>query len=112
MGRFSQGEQSQLNAMRLYAQNDNCDGVRRALSSLGSIVVHVGNLDDGLAYLRLATLNDCGRLLSLAKDSARRRVARLGRVCGRDIARRLRRKRARGRSVRRPSAAKHAVGGR
>ena len=34
------------------------------------MVVHVGNLDDGLTYLRLATLHDCGRLLALTKDSA------------------------------------------
>ena len=70
VGLFSQGEQSQLNAIRLYAQIDNCDGVRRALSTLGSIVVHVGNLDDGLVYLRLATTHDCASLLSIAKDSA------------------------------------------
>jgi CHAT domain-containing protein len=70
VGLFSLGEQSELNAIRLYAQIDNCDGVRRVLSTLGSIVVHVGNLDDGLVYLRLATTHDCGALLSITKDSA------------------------------------------
>lgn len=68
-GLFSLGEQSELNAIGLYAQSDNCDGVRRVLSTLGSMVVHVGNVDDGLTYLRLATLHDCGRLLSITKDS-------------------------------------------
>jgi len=70
VGLFTQGEQSQLNAIRLYAQIDNCDGVRRVLSTLGSIVVRVGNLGDGLAYLRLAAAHDCGALLAIAKDSA------------------------------------------
>lgn len=68
MGRFEQSEQSQLNAMRLYAQNGSCDGVRRALSSLGSILVHVGNLDDAFRYLYLAAAHDCTPLLSLAVD--------------------------------------------
>jgi CHAT domain-containing protein len=44
--------------------------VRRVLSTLGSIVVHLGNLDDGLVYLRLATTHDCGALLSITKGSA------------------------------------------
>jgi CHAT domain-containing protein len=70
VGLFSLGEQSELNAIRLYAQIDNCDGVRRVLSTLGSIIVHVGNLDDGLVYLRLATMHDCGALLSDTRDSA------------------------------------------
>jgi CHAT domain-containing protein len=68
MGRFKLSEQSQLNAMRLYAQSGSCDGARRALSSLGSILVHVGNLDDAMRYLDLAAAHDCAPLLSLAMD--------------------------------------------
>jgi CHAT domain-containing protein/tetratricopeptide (TPR) repeat protein len=68
LGLFTRGEQSQLNAIQLYAQIDNCDGVRRALSTLGSIVVHVGNVDDALAYLQLATQHECSALLSITKE--------------------------------------------
>src|SRR6202035_3160279 len=42
VGLFNLGEQSQLKAIRLYGQIGNCDGARRALSTLGSILVHVG----------------------------------------------------------------------
>jgi CHAT domain-containing protein len=67
MGLFSLGEQSQLNAIRLYAGIDNCDGVRRALSTLGTILVHLGNVDDALVYLELATAHECSALLSIAR---------------------------------------------
>jgi CHAT domain-containing protein len=67
MGLFSSGEQSQLNALRLYSQIDNCDGVRRVLSTLGSILVQVGNVDDALVYLNLATAHECAALLASAK---------------------------------------------
>jgi CHAT domain-containing protein/tetratricopeptide (TPR) repeat protein len=70
LGLFSLGEQSQLNAIRLYAQIDNCYGVRRALSTLGSILVHVGNVDDALVYLNLATAHDCSALLSITREQA------------------------------------------
>jgi len=77
IGLFSLGEQSQLNAIRLYAQIDNCDGVRRALSTLGSILVHVGNVEDALVYLQLATAHDCSALLSITKGKAREEFHRL-----------------------------------
>jgi CHAT domain-containing protein len=70
VGLLSLGEQSQLNAIRLYAQIDNCDGVRRVLSTLGSILVHVGNVDDALVYLNLATTHDCSALLSTTSKTA------------------------------------------
>jgi CHAT domain-containing protein len=70
MGLFSLGEQSQLNAIQLYARIDNCDGVRRALSTLGSIVVHVGNVDDALVYLKLASIHECSALLAQTKEKA------------------------------------------
>jgi len=68
LGLFSLGEQSQLNAIGLYTQIDNCYGVRRALSTLGSILVHVGNVDDALVYLNLATAHDCSALLSGTRE--------------------------------------------
>jgi CHAT domain-containing protein len=77
MGLFTLAEQSQLNAIQLYVQIDNCDGVRRALSTLGSIVVHVGNVDDALAYLKLATLHECSTLLSIAKEKVPAQFRRL-----------------------------------
>jgi CHAT domain-containing protein len=70
VGLLSQGEQSQRNAIRLYAQIGNCDGVRRVLSTLGSILVHVGNVDDALVYLNLATTHDCPALLSITSKTA------------------------------------------
>jgi CHAT domain-containing protein len=69
IGLFSLGKQSQLNAIRLYAAIDNCDGVRRALSTLGSILVHVGNVDDAVVYLNRAASHDCAAVLSVASQA-------------------------------------------
>ena len=68
VGLFSVAGQSQLNAVALYAQNENCDGVRRSLSTLGSILVHVGELGEALAYLHLAASHDCASLILSARE--------------------------------------------
>jgi CHAT domain-containing protein/tetratricopeptide (TPR) repeat protein len=70
IGLLSLGEQSQLQAIRLYAQIGDCDGVRRVLSTLGSILVHAGNVDDALVYLNRATSHDCAALLSIETSMA------------------------------------------
>jgi CHAT domain-containing protein len=64
VGLFSLGEESQRHAIWLYAQLDDCDGVRRTLSTLGSILVQVGNVEDALLYSHLATSPGCSDLLS------------------------------------------------
>jgi CHAT domain-containing protein len=64
VGLFSLGEESQRHAIRLYAQLDNCDGVRRTLSTLGSILVRVGSIEDARLYSHLATARECAALLA------------------------------------------------
>ena len=64
VGLFSLGEESQRHAIRLYAQLDNCDGVRRTLSTLGSILVRVGSIEDARLYSHLATARECSALLA------------------------------------------------
>ncbi|HSY09170.1 MAG TPA: CHAT domain-containing tetratricopeptide repeat protein [Steroidobacteraceae bacterium] len=71
MGLVHLGEQSQWNAIRLYADIDNCDGVRRSLSTLGSILVYVGNVDAALVYLNLATAHECSALLATIRAKTR-----------------------------------------
>ena len=82
IGLFTLGERSQLNAIRLYAQIGNCDGVRRSLATLGSILVRVGNVDDALVYLHLATSHDCSALLSVAKDKTQQEFHTLEETAG------------------------------
>ena len=65
-GLFSLGEQSQLQAIRLYASIDDCDGARRALSTLGDILVHVGSVADAVVYLDRALSHDCAAMLAAA----------------------------------------------
>lgn len=80
IGLFTLAERSQLKAIRLYAGIDDCDGVRRALSTLGSILVHVGNIDDALGYLRLATVHECSALLSITRAKTQDEFHSLGAV--------------------------------
>jgi CHAT domain-containing protein len=64
VGLFSLGEQSELQAIRLYASLDDCEGARRALSTLGSILVHVGSVADAVVYLGRALSHDCAAMLA------------------------------------------------
>ncbi len=64
VGEFSRGEQAQRTAIGLYAQTHNCDGARRALSTLGSILVGVGSVADGLGYLRDSLSQNCAAIYS------------------------------------------------
>jgi len=66
VGEFSRGEQSLLTAIALYAQTDNCDGARRALSTLGAILVRVGSVADALVYLRTSLSQNCAAIYSAA----------------------------------------------
>jgi len=64
VGLFSLGEQSQLQAIRLYASLGDCEGARRALSTLGSILVHAGSVADAVIYLGRALSHDCAAMLA------------------------------------------------
>jgi CHAT domain-containing protein len=66
VGLFSPAEQSELHAIRLYAGINDCDGARRALSTLGSILVHVGSVADAVVYLKRALSHDCAPMLAVA----------------------------------------------
>jgi CHAT domain-containing protein len=63
-GEFTLGAQSLRNAIGLYAQLDNCDGARRALSTLGAILVRVGSVADALVYLRDSLSQNCAAIYS------------------------------------------------
>jgi CHAT domain-containing protein len=70
VGLFSLGEQSQLHALRLYAHINDCDGARRVLSTVGSILVHVGSVADAVDYLNRAVSHDCAAILAVAGEDA------------------------------------------
>jgi len=70
VGLFSLGEQSELHAIRLYAEINDCDGARRTLSTLGSILVRVGSVADAVVYLNRALSHDCTAMLALAGAGA------------------------------------------
>jgi len=70
VGLFSLGEQSQLHAIRLYAQINDCDGARRVLSTLGSILVRQGSVADAVVYLNRAVSPDCDAILAVAGAGA------------------------------------------
>ena len=66
IGLFSLAETSQLKAIRLYAETNNCDGARRALATLGSNLVHAGSIADALSYLRTSLSQNCSAIYSVA----------------------------------------------
>jgi len=71
VGLFQRAEQSHLTALRLYSQVDDCDGARRGLAQLGTLLVQVGSIDDAATYLDRAASLECAQLLSLAGRHSR-----------------------------------------
>ncbi|MBV9061604.1 MAG: CHAT domain-containing protein, partial [Alphaproteobacteria bacterium] len=71
-GLFNPGESAQRKAAELYAREGNCDGVRRALSILGSILIEVGSTEDAEAYLSAALQRDCQSLIFLSEPAAQK----------------------------------------
>jgi len=65
-GNFTRAEKSYLNATRLYAQIDECDGVRRVLAHLGTLLVDVGSVADASVYLQRAASRACPALMALS----------------------------------------------
>jgi CHAT domain-containing protein/tetratricopeptide (TPR) repeat protein len=70
IGLIERSEQSQRTALRLYARLGDCDGTRRSASSLGEMLIGVGSIADGAAYLKQVTTFPCRDLLAAAADSA------------------------------------------
>jgi CHAT domain-containing protein len=78
VGIFSRAEKSHLNATRLYAQLDDCDGVRRVLARLGTLLVEVGSVADAVDYLQRAASLGCPALMALSyREPSRNSQARL-----------------------------------
>jgi len=63
-GIFSSSERSYLNGVRLQAQLGNCDGVRRVLAGLGTMLVKIGSISDAFLQLDRAASLECEALLS------------------------------------------------
>jgi CHAT domain-containing protein/tetratricopeptide (TPR) repeat protein len=64
VGLFSSSGRSYAAAMRAYIQLGDCQGVRRTLSSSGSLLVQVGSLADAESSLAQAATLDCPSLLA------------------------------------------------
>jgi CHAT domain-containing protein len=63
VGIFTRAQQSYLSSTHLYAQLDDCDGVRRVLAHLGRLLVEVGSVGDAVDYLQRATSLACPALM-------------------------------------------------
>ncbi|HEY8506932.1 MAG TPA: hypothetical protein VIL32_01170, partial [Steroidobacteraceae bacterium] len=70
LGLFTRSEASYLRAIQLYATIDECDGARRGLARLGSMLVQVGSISDAIVYLSRATTLSCRDLMSIARNPA------------------------------------------
>jgi CHAT domain-containing protein len=65
---FEQGEHSHRVAIRLHAAIGDCAGTRVGISRLGSLLVQIGSLADGVSALTKATSLECPALLAAAKS--------------------------------------------
>jgi CHAT domain-containing protein len=70
LGLFTRSEASYLRAIQLYATIDECDGARRGLARLGSMLVQVGSISDAIVYLSRATTLSCRELMRIARNPA------------------------------------------
>ena len=66
-GLFQQSEQSSRVSIRLHAEIDDCEGARVGMARLGTLLVQVGSIAEGLDQLSRAASLSCGELLALAK---------------------------------------------
>jgi CHAT domain-containing protein len=64
-------EQSQREALRLFAQVGHCDYVRRSAMYIGQLLVHAGNIGDAGEYLEPVIALGCPELLGLSKTPGR-----------------------------------------
>jgi CHAT domain-containing protein len=82
---FDQAEHSHRVAIRLHAEIPDCPGVRVGISRLGSLLVQVGSLADGVSALSDATSLDCPALLAAAKSGIDGTAAPRGTLCARAL---------------------------
>ena len=75
VGIFSRAEQSYLKATRLYAQLDECDGVRRVLAHLGALLIEVGSVGGAVDYLQRAASLNCPALMAFSKQEPLRKTS-------------------------------------
>ncbi len=61
---FDQAEHSHRVSIRLHAEIGDCPGARVGISRLGSLLVQVGSLADGVSALSEATSLECPALLA------------------------------------------------
>lgn len=69
-GLFRQSERSHRISMRLHAELANCDGTRMSIARLGTLLVQVGSIGDGHAYLARAASLECPALIASARREA------------------------------------------
>src|SRR5262249_17802822 len=68
-------------SIRLHAEIPDCPGVRVGISRLGSLLVQVGSLADGVSALSDATSLDCPALLAVAKSGIDNTAGPRGALC-------------------------------
>ena len=78
---FEQGERSHRVSIRLHAEIEDCEGARVGISRLGSLLVQVGSLADGVSALSDATSLECPALLTSAKAGIYDAAVTPARVC-------------------------------
>ena len=78
---FEQGERSHRVSIRLHADIDDCEGARVGISRLGSLLVQVGSLADGVSALSDATSLECPALLTAATAGIYDAAVTPARVC-------------------------------
>lgn len=69
LGLFSASERSHDTAMQVYSRLGDCQGVRRSLTRVGTLLVHIGNLADAESDLVRAASWNCSSLLSAAAQT-------------------------------------------
>jgi CHAT domain-containing protein len=80
-GLFQQSEQSHRVSIRLHANIDDCEGARVGMARLGTLLVQVGSIAEGLDELDRAASLECPALLAIEKQNATPRVTPVGDAC-------------------------------
>jgi CHAT domain-containing protein len=76
-----EGERSHRVSIRLHADIGDCAGTRVGVARLGSLLVQVGSLADGISALNEATSLECPALLAAAKSGVGETEVARGPVC-------------------------------
>ena len=81
-GLFEQSEQSHRMSIRLHAEIEDCEGARVSVARLGSLLIQVGSVAEGVSALSEATSLECPALLAAAKTGVDDAPTPPGLVCG------------------------------